>query len=515
MLSSALCLPLAAALLDDPRAYTPDPALEELGGVAAPAPAPTAGFLSATLGDHMVLQRAPQAATVRGKTAPAAVVTATMDSKYYHEQGASPVTLKTTADATGTWRVVLAPTPASMTPYTFSFASSTGETASMQDVLFGDVYICGGQSNMEFAMGLVESRDAEIAEADKYPHLRLLTVGQATNQQRAPLEDLQTTEQRWSVANRTTIAGNGGFGYFSAVCWYFGKQIADSMPGVPLGLVSNNWGGTAVELWTPAEGFAECQRPATGGSGLYNAMIHPFTVGPMSLKGFTWYQGEANTGRASQYACLFPAMIKQWRKNFKAENAYFGFVQLSTWCASPVAIAEIRDAQMAAVALPNVGYATNADHGAGCNIHPPAKKFCGARLGNSALAIAYGKSIAWKSPTYQTATRTAAGVKVEFADLVGDLELRYPANYVAGLDCSKLAAGVCAWAGLHSGGAWTNATVAVEGKALLLSGSAANADATQYGYGSIPMMSVYDSQTGLPVLPWNMTLPAEEKTLVV
>ena len=115
----------------------------------------------------------------------------------------------------------------------------------------------------------------------------------------------------------------------------------------------------------------------------------------MSLKGFTWYQGEANAGRASQYACLFPAMIKQWRKNFKAENAYFGFVQLSTWCASPVAIAEIRDAQMAAVALPNVGYATNADHGAGCNIHPPAKKFSGVRLGNSALALAYGKPVAW------------------------------------------------------------------------------------------------------------------------
>merc|ERR1711924_220600 len=69
----------------------------------------------------------------------------------------------------------------------------------------------------------------------------------------------------------------------------------------------------------------------------------------------------------------------------------------------------------------------------------------------------------------------------------------------------------CAWAGLHTGGAWTNATVAVEGKALLLSGSAANADATQYGYGAIPMMSVYDSQTGLPVLPWNMTLPAERR----
>merc|ERR1719440_2161381 len=131
-------------------------------------------------------------------------------------------------------------------------------------------------------------------------------------------------------------------------------------------------------------------------------------------------------------------MIKQWRKKFVSGDAYFGFVQLSTWCASPEGIAGIRDAQMAAVALPKVGYATNADHGAGCNIHPPAKKFSGVRLGNSALALAYGKGIAWKSPTYASAVRTAAGVKVEFKDLLGDLELRYPANYVEGLNCSKL-----------------------------------------------------------------------------
>merc|ERR1719506_362685 len=203
-------------------------------------------------------------------------------------------------------------------------------------------------------------------------------------------------------------------------------------------------------------------------------------------------------------------MIKQWRVSFQhgpEDVPYFGFVQLSTWCSGAVGVAKIRDAQMPALALDKVGYATNADHGAGCNIHPPHKQECGERLGNSALALEYGKDIPWKSPTFASAERTDKGVRVEFNDVVGDLELRYPANYVAGLDCSKLAAGVCAWAGLRTGGAWTNATVAVEGKALLLSGSAANADATQYGYGSIPMMSVYDSQTGLPVLPWNMTLP--------
>merc|ERR1719240_217710 len=137
-------------------------------------------------------------------------------------------------------------------------------------------------------------------------------------------------------------------------------------------------------------------------------MIHPFTVGPMALTGFTWYQGEANTGRADQYACLFPAMIKQWRKSFQNEKAYFGFVQLSTWCANPDAIAEMRDAQMAAMALPNIGYATNADHGAGCNIHPPSKQYCAQRLAKSALALQYGKAIAWKSPSFASSVASAS-----------------------------------------------------------------------------------------------------------
>jgi sialate O-acetylesterase len=430
----------------------------------------------------------------------------------------------TIAGRDGTWRQRLSPRPASSTPFTLAFESSAGETAALRDVLFGDVYICGGQSNMQFGMGAVADRAEEVAKADKYPLIRLFTVGQKTGQSRSPLEDLQTVEQPWSVANRTTIVGNGGFGYFSAVCWFFGRQIADANPGVPLGLISNNWGGTKVELWTTQAGFDECKVNASGNGGLYNAMVHPYTVGPMAVTGFTWYQGESNIGHPDAYACLFPAMIKQWRASFQhgpEDVPYFGFVQLSTWCSGAVGVAKIRDAQMAALALDKVGYATNADHGAGCYIHPPVKQFCGMRLGNSALALVYGKDIPWKSPTFASATRTASGVRVEFNDLVGNLELRYPANYVRGLDCFKgraAAPGVCAWAGLRSADAWTNATVSVDGRTLILSSQdappGAAVDATQYGYGAIPMMSVYDASTGLPVLPWNRSL-AGETVLVV
>merc|ERR550537_1413164 len=86
----------------------------------------------------------------------------------------------------------------------------------------------------------------------------------------------------------------------------------------------------------------------------------------MALRGFAWYQGESNTNdqkAADTYACLFPEMITSWRESFRDPNAFFGFVQLSTWCNAGLGVPEMREAQMAALKLKNVGYATNADHG--------------------------------------------------------------------------------------------------------------------------------------------------------
>jgi sialate O-acetylesterase len=90
---------------------------------------------------------------------------------------------------------------------------------------------------MQFAMPAIENATAEAALADKYPTIRLFTVGQKTSS-KIPLHDLQTIEQNWTVASHTTIAGGGRFGYFSAVCWIFGRTIHDKLGGkVPLGYV--------------------------------------------------------------------------------------------------------------------------------------------------------------------------------------------------------------------------------------------------------------------------------------
>jgi len=477
------------------------------------------------------------------------------------------------AGSDGTWRQKLPPTPASKTAYSFHLSSSSpaAETASIVDVLFGEVYICGGQSNMEFSMAAVANSSSERQIANEFPTMRFFSVGHRTASP-TPLRDLQTVWEPWQVASNQSInkdysPGHTLFSTFSAVCWLFGRELSTKLSptgDVPVGLVSNNWGGTKVEVWTPATAYGACNRTGEDGP-MYNAMVLPYTVGPMALSGFVFYQGEANTANATtaeQYACLFPQMITAWRQAFGLPTAYFGFVQLSTWCClPPESLPQMREAQMAALALPNVGYATNADHGMGCNIHPAAKQYVGKRLAASALAIAHEQTnVPWRSPTYKSAGRGAvvagAGARsASVASLVvslndvgaAGLHTIRPHNYHSvgygpsatqqptTVDCTApfvvnatynaSMAQQCAFGSLHvSGHGWLNASVAVhdQGKSLLLTaqlpaprpaaaeGAAARGAASvlgsSYGWGPIPMLSAYDVATSLPVLPWNRSV---------
>lgn len=531
----------------------------------------TLGFLAAALGSHMVLQRAPLAATVWGFTAPGATVTSTIAPARPEECEAVPAlasggacatrTLTCKAGADGAWRQALPPVAASTVAFSLTFASSnsSAERAELHNVLFGDVYLCGGQSNMEFAMPADANASAEIAAADAYPHIRIFSVGHRTSSA-TPLRDLQTVWEPWQVASRATIAKDFTphshlFATFSAVCWHFGKSLSDRLAArgsvVPLGLVSNNWGGTKLEMWAPATVFDECgvsPPPQPLGGPMWNAMILPYAAGPMALSGFVWYQGEADTATtatAALYRCTFPKMIGAWRDAFRQPTAFFGFVQLSTWCGGgelAEALPAMRDAQMGAAALHGVAYATNADHGMGCAIHPAFKRPVAERLATAALAVRYNESVRWRSPRYVTAEQTtpqAEGtvtVEISLRDVSpAGLHLRRPFNYFSpgyaaaapvAVDCTGSTpvsptanvsmALMCAWASLLVDGVgWLNASAEATagGRTLLLSAvlpvrtsSAARVLATSYGYGPIPMLSAYDAGTNLPVLPWNTTL---------
>jgi sialate O-acetylesterase len=483
--------------------------------------------ISDTLGDHMVLQRAPASAVVWGFAPAGTVVTTVFNGKYY----------TSTTGSDRIWRTHLLPTEAGG-PYEITFRTSNGATGSLSDVVFGDVYLCGGQSNMEFSVGGNVNASAYIKEADNYPNIRLFTVGEKTSS-RVPLQNLKTIQQKWMQASSKSVTDGTAFGYFSAVCWFFGKNVYNGIGGkVPIGLISNNWGGTRIEQWMSPATSLPCGHASTG--ELYNAMIHPYTVGPMALTGFIWYQGESDLGgkpglpeQNNNYTCTQIAQINQWRHEFQVPDAFYGIVQLSTWHCDPILLAELRDQQLeSGKYLSNFAYATNADFGAGSNIHPPYKQYPGARLANAALSIVYKKPLNWRSPTYASAFETGRGeVTVWLNDVTAGnadvgLVIVPAANAKSEPDCLGTNAKVprtCAWAELQFNDVnktWTNASVSISKTSagipvMILTAKLPqgylgepHVIASRYGWGAVPMLTVYRSdlsgQDGqLPVLPWS------------
>jgi sialate O-acetylesterase len=151
---------------------------------------------------------------------------------------------------------------------------------------------------------------AEIAAADDpaYRRIRVFTVGEGTGNASAPLPELATIAQPWAVASSASI-GVGNWSAFSAVCWFTARNVFNALNGtVPLGLVSNNWGGTAVELWVPPPAIAACPGgsggPSASTSRLYNSMIAPYVTGPMAAAAVLWFQVRRRGRRTGRHEPL-------------------------------------------------------------------------------------------------------------------------------------------------------------------------------------------------------------------
>jgi hypothetical protein len=311
--------------------------------------------------------------------------------------------------ADGVWRQALPSTPAGG-PYSLIFEGTDGSTASLDDVLFGDVHLCGGQSNAQFTVIQAINATAEIAAAANYPHIRLFTTGQGTASL-TPLQQLGSVEQTWSVASPSSV-GLGNWSAFSAVCWFYGRDLSDSLGGsVPVGLVSASWGGTCISAWMSPTMLDECQplappptpNPpiANVNSTLFNAVIHPFTVGPMALKSAIFYQAESNAppfaSNATWYACAFPAMISGWRAALLSPSLWFGFVLLAPFTAPlGTGYADIRQAQLRGLGLPSVHMGSAVDVGDPESpfgtYHPRYKQTVSSRLASAAWATLYDEA---------------------------------------------------------------------------------------------------------------------------
>lgn len=318
-------------------------------------------FLAKTLGSNMVLQRNVNAAVYGYASIASSKITAVFDDKSYDAVASASVS----NDGGYFWKISLDPTGGGFTPYSINITSSSGELANLDNVLFGDVYLCGGQSNMQFSISGEFDASKEILQAEYYPNIRLFSVGSDSTipDGSEPLDDLYSVQEPWVVASKEMISDGQTWGYFSAVCWEFGKNLYWGALGgeVPIGLISDNWGGTPVEAWAPQSVVDACRVVAASDApvvnhdkpmevdqystrkdptlktfypfedaALYNTMIAPYR--DMLMTGVLWYQGESNVG-SSTYGCMQDGMVTAWRDLMHNPNLGFLYTQLSTWTA--------------------------------------------------------------------------------------------------------------------------------------------------------------------------------------
>lgn len=398
--------------------------------------------LPAIISDGMVLQQNSKVA-LWGWAAPGETVTIT------NNWNRRSVTV--TADAAGKWLTYVATTKAGG-PYQLSFKASN--QIDVTNILLGEVWLASGQSNMEFFVGKTPNPSytgihnyAEVIKDAEHPDIRQIDVPNKVAD--SPQNDFKGV---WKLCTAKTIDT------FSAVAYFFAREI-NKATGFPVGIINSTWGGTPAESWTkkevlqsdkdfvpileryqkaldvyPAENEKYRQaldkwradtsknkgaapRGPVGPNHnqspykLYNGMIAP--VVPYAVKGFIWYQGESNADRAYQYRKLFPAMIANWRSDWKNEKLPFYFVQISPHRSQN---AEIRDAQLYAYrTVPNTGMAVTIDNGDSLDIHPRNKELVGKRLSLWALRNEYGKKdLVVSGPLYKSMKVEGSKIRIRF-----------------------------------------------------------------------------------------------------
>lgn len=377
--------------------------------------------LPAIFSDHMVLQQGI-ALPFWGTASPGEEVTVTVAGQ--------SATAK--ADDQGRWSLK-APAVKEFGPVAVKVAGKN--VIELKDVLIGDVWICSGQSNMEWSIEHSGNPQAELAAAN-HPQLRFIQIPKVPST--VPLAD---AKHPWNVVTSDSVkgltgqGGQYGQGGLSAVGYYFGRELQARLQR-PIGLIHCAWGGTICEAWT-SDGtlrndseYSEILARAAKANGdptkagdpnrasvLYNGMLAP--IRPFAIKGAIWYQGESNAARAVQYRTLFPAMIADWRKQWGQGDFPFLYVQLAAFLprqAQPTEShwAELREAQTLALSSPKTGMAVTIDIGDAADIHPKNKQDVGKRLAANALSIAYGQSLAPAGPLYRSMTVEGNKIRLQF-----------------------------------------------------------------------------------------------------
>jgi sialate O-acetylesterase len=449
------------------------------GGPDGNKPPPVEGgfetsFVCPIFGDNMVLQRG-KPNTIWGWAKPGKEIRITIADNR----------VNTVTKDDGRWSVAIQP-PAPGGPYTVVIDGP--QHVEFHEVLVGDVWLCGGQSNMEMGLGAARNGSEEVKAAN-HPKIRLFIVKQQTARKPATVP-----QGSWKICSPQNV-GEGWSG-FSAVAYFFGRRLQQEV-NVPLGLVEDCGGGTPAEAWTRAETLRSLGISDTGSGPntpvvLYNGMIAP--VAPLAISGAIWYQGESNTERATQYRKLLPAMIADWRNAFSQGDLPFYIVSLAAHkqhmdTPGDDSWAELRAAQdFVANTVTNSGLAVAIDVGDARDVHPKDKKEVGERLALVALARHYGKDIPYSGPRLASVEKLPGALKLWFTHTNGGLVVKGEK-----LEEFSICSEDCKWY-------WADARIAGDG-VVVSSSEVPNPVAACYAWQANPKATLFNG-AGLPAIPF-------------
>jgi sialate O-acetylesterase len=406
---------------------------------------PSGLWLPSVFSDHMVLQR-DLPVPVWGTATPGAEIKASLDGK----------TTTAVADDRGRWSLQL---PEFSAGGPFELVVSSGKARfTFQDVLIGEVWLCSGQSNMDFTLAKTDKRafagvtdwKNEVAAAD-HPMIRMFTADWKMSE--FPQRDVPG---KWQVCSPRTA------GDFSAVAYYFGRNIQKDL-GVPVGLLTCAYGASTIEAWIRQDAlathpqfknlmraysmksikfrddpriFADYGKAmAKLKSGrkpprhpdpvqdqhnpcvLHNGMIAP--IAPYGIRGALWYQGESNLNTRHLYTDLQKTLIEDWRKQWGNPQMPFYLVQLAAYQAPSAVpgsgeLPEMRDQQAKSLTIPNTGMVVTIDIGDEKDVHPRNKKDVGHRLARLALVQTYRKEGMASGPLYRESSIQGNRILIHF-----------------------------------------------------------------------------------------------------
>lgn len=423
---------------------------------------------------------------------------------------------KKTTVIDGRWMLYLDPVKAGGGPHTLEMQS--GKTRIIRkDILFGDVWIVAGQSNMAYNTGYLSDAE-ELIDSSDNDKIRLLKINPEAMDAPAdtPAAPRRRYQNVWYKVSPELLRNFSGVGYT------FGRRV-QANTSIPIGLIEVAEGGTEAECWMTLESLESMpitrlvlENYARGSdhrnrpTGLYNGTIAPVTR--FGIKGVIWYQGESNSFtkfKAYQYRFLFPKLVKCWRASWGQGDFPFYYVQLASFrgrvdTPTDPALAWLREAQLLTLEeCSNVGMAVAIDTGLSNDWHPKEKSVVGYRLADLALSGTYGsdKYDHASGPLYKSHAIKGKAVEITFANTGGGLTVNTVVNnndkYITP-DDSLYGFSLCGPDGKFI---WAHAEITGKDSIKVSHPDIREPQAVRYAWESFPKCNLYNKE-GYPASPF-------------